>query len=198
MNSFTRSVKSLLTQKVPRSGVSGDQKIVVSHYMKMVDDFIDKVVVPLSEDSKDSNDGDSTDPVSYLNSGGNKGFTIEAVPAYFAVYRQGVILLSEKKQPDISQPIVVNQEAVDKLVTYFDKLPIENYFELSQTFIQNSFIVISSWYKELSMKRLVKNIYSQHPPTEWYDLVKNDKTVVPDNVADIIQRMQIYLGANSV
>lgn len=174
MNSLKKTIKVMLTQNLPKNvPIDSEQHLINIHYTQIVDEFIENIAIHKLEQNND--------------------FNIELIPMYFSVYKQGMYLLSKKEISPII-PILLTQELIDNLVNYFSNLPSEICLHLNQIFLENSFVAISSWYKELSIKHLFKTVYSVYPPIEWYERVLNEKTLVPDNVTYVLKRIQTYIN----
>lgn len=199
MENLKATVRSALTQRIPRSP-SDDQKVVIKHYTETVEKFIKDVVVPLIEAESPNTeefDPNNVDPVAHLELNKSKSsFTLQQTPAYFAVYMQG---LSSQIDKVPFEPIKITQETVDQVVDYFQELDVEEYYTLSQNFLQDSFITLSSWYRRQNLNLVKEKIFDVFEPYQWFEKItemQSELDETPEKIKNLLTRIQTFLGGN--
>lgn len=204
MESFKTSVRKALTQRLPKSA-NDEQNVVLKNYHDQVELFIKEVVVPIvhrEEEEKQveheidtSKPQGDTDPVAFLTKDAG-GFSLEDVPKYFAVYRQG--LASRNKKTPFN-PIETTEETVNKIVDYFDNLQIDQYYDHTQKFIQDSFVVVSTWYREQTLEILNNEVFTKYSPDKWFtemEAIKENLNTMPEKAQKVLQRLQLFMSGN--
>jgi hypothetical protein len=201
MEAFSNDVRRVLTQRLPRTADKNHQKII-QNFKNRVESFIKDVIHPLWEletaNGVAQPTGGNVDPVAALNLNSDaKGLTLPQIPKLFNVYQQGIAAIANSAIPPF-KPLTITEESVTQVVNHFMDLEIEDFYKLGQRFVQDSFVVVSSWYRDIAMNKAVELVYSKFQPFEWVDRLEslnNDLDVVPEDIKDLLQKMQMYLGA---
>jgi hypothetical protein len=201
MEKFNQDVRRVLTQRIPRTADKNHQ-LIIKNYKDTVDRFINDVVTPLWELEESTSPVISSgdiDPVAALNLNSSvKGLTLPQIPKLFNVYSQGTSAIASLAKP--FNPIEITEESVNKVIDYFKDLEIDEYYNLGQRFIQDSFVVVSSWFRDISLQKAVDLVYNKYQPFEWVEQLeslKDELDVVPEDIKEMLQKMQMYLGANA-
>ena len=146
----------------------------LNHYLvKRVDEFWDTVVVPLKKIDRFD---------------GNK------IKWYFDVYKEGIDARKLSENPFAF--ISVTDEVVTEIVEFYKDKTLTDYINLGNSFLTNTFMLLSSALRDRLVLYRREHIYSSTEPYEWIIKAEDEergamehKGNLPNGVEDILKNI---------
>jgi len=175
-NYSEQTLKGFLLKNVDYKSNNPSVKTLNNFLIQRVDEFWDKVVVPLRKAKKFD---------------GNK------VNWYFQIYREGI---EAKKVRDNQSLLTVEDEQILTMVDFFKGKTIKQYFDLGASYLSNCYMLLIAWQRDQLLLYRLEHIYTSDDPFEWILVAEKEehghmskKLEIPD-LPLVIKNLDLFIS----
>jgi len=155
-------------------------EILNNHINEKLERFWEKVVIPLEQEGL---------------------FNPNKLRWYFEVYKEGIE--ANRVINNIFPFINISDNVVNDIISFYNHKTIEEYMELGSTYLSNTFMVLSAWYRNQMIMKRLKYIYKSEKPVEWIKEAEKEEwgkmtetvTLSPE-LYKIMENIKILCGTN--
>jgi hypothetical protein len=172
------NLKGFLLTNLDHKNKHPNVLIINDFLLKRVDLFWDSVVLPLRKLNK---------------------FDPNKIKWYYEVYKEGIE--ANKVSKNSFQFLNIDDKCITNIVNFYKNKSFEEYLSLGTSFLSNSYMILSAWYRDQLILQRLQNIYKSDDAYEWileaekeeHGLMSKNTFNVPE-ITEILQNINLIIS----